>query len=31
MRVIFEKNGGIAIHHKNSLETIEHLKKIGFP
>ena len=27
----FEKSGGIAIHHQNSLETIEHLKKIGFP
>ena len=27
----FEKNGGISIHHKNSLETIDHLKKIGFP
>ncbi|MBG08350.1 MAG: hypothetical protein CME68_06300 [Halobacteriovoraceae bacterium] len=27
----FKKKGGIAIHHKNSLETIQHLKKIGFP
>ncbi len=27
----FQKNGGIAIHHKNSLQTIDHLKKIGFP
>ena len=27
----FEKSGGIAIHHQNSIETIKHLKKIGFP
>ena len=27
----FEKSGGLAIHHQNSLQTIDHLKKIGFP